>query len=147
MPYVDSGSADADPEPSDDGDNRSLAVDSDEPDDDETPDDGSYLQRSLAARGVPMTALHVRWPLGLRLLASDDGGDLRDQVEALMLILADQRSQDAADPDLLREAHRAVDKLQRLVGQDKEQARVPLAVCEEAESFLDRLRKALRLLR
>jgi hypothetical protein len=88
----------------------------------------------------------VRWPLGLRLLGSDEAGALRQQTEALFRVAAARAQFGQVNPRLTRELTRAVSDLRGRLRAEDGRSPLPGAACQEAERFLDRLAKAPGLL-
>jgi hypothetical protein len=97
--------------------------------------------------GSSASSSNINWPVGLRVLAPTDVGGLRQQVQDLFAAMTLQRaSGTAVNPQLAAEARHALDRLQRLVNQDKMKAGLPQAVNQEAERFVAKLRDALHKL-
>jgi hypothetical protein len=102
------------------------------------------VSRALAASGVAHDRDRLRWPLGLKILGGPqighEGDELREQLDALFQVAAEQTVQGSADPKILQEITRAVNRLRDLLTQDRrERDRLPEAVYDEAERFLNQL--------
>lgn len=94
--------------------------------------------------GIVVDGVRMEWPVGLRVLAPTEVGGLRQQVEQLFEAISVQRTSGVGINDALTAtAQHALDRLQRLVNQDKEKAGLPLAVNQEAERFVAKLRQVL----
>jgi plastocyanin len=105
------------------------------------------MGKVLAASGVPTDGSGLDWPLGLRILAASETDALRAQIDALFQVAALQAAFGQVNPDLLQEASHAVNRLRFLLLKDKEDRfGMPLAVYEESERFLNKLKKAPRTL-
>jgi hypothetical protein len=110
------------------------------------------VSKVLTASGVPNDQGRLRWPLGLEILGGSLTGhevnELRAQLSALFQEAAEQAAKGAADPKLLQEITRTVNRLRDLLTRDRrERGRLPGAVYDEAERFLNRLRHAEAVLR
>ncbi|MCI0458604.1 MAG: cupredoxin domain-containing protein [Gemmataceae bacterium] len=105
------------------------------------------MSRFLAASGVPNDRGRVRWPLGLRILAGRETDPLREQLDLMLQAAAEQAANGPASPNLLQQTSEAVDRFRRLLLRDKQDRfKMPLAVYEESEQFLDQLAKAVKVL-
>lgn len=98
----------------------------------------------LTASGIPFQNGQVSWPLALRLLGTDL--QLR-QLEAQLKLAAEQVTAGGANAMLLGEIQGNAKELRRLLLADKER-RFSLsgAAYEEAERFLEKLRRAPNIL-
>jgi len=102
------------------------------------------LEVILGASGVPNKNGQVAWPVGLRLLRADS--ELR-QLEAQLRLAAEQVTAGGANPQLLDEIRLNVQALRQLLLADKERRfSMPLAVYEDAERFLQKLKRAPKVL-
>ena len=105
---------------------------------------GSGASSQANHRGVVVDGVRMEWPVGLRVLAPTEVGGLRQQVEQLFEAISIQRtSGTGVNPSLSAIAQHALDRLQGLVNQDKDKAGLPLAVNQEAERFVGKLRQTL----
>jgi hypothetical protein len=100
----------------------------------------------LTASGVPNDGGQVRWPLGLRLLGSEEAEALRQQTEALFQVAARQAQRGQSNPRLTRELTQAVNDLRGLLRQNNDRSPLPWGAYQDAERFLNRLKKAPELL-
>jgi hypothetical protein len=102
------------------------------------------LEVILNASGVPYQNGQVAWPLGLRLLRAD--AELQ-QVEAQLQLAVEQVTAGEVNPRLLDEIRLNVEDLRQLLLADKEwRFSMPLAVYEDAERFLRKLKRAPQIL-
>jgi hypothetical protein len=102
------------------------------------------MQVILNASGVPNQNGQVAWPLGLRLLRAD--AQLQ-QLEAQLQLAVEQVTAGGANPDLLDEIRLNIEDLRRLLLADREwRFSMPLAVYEDAELFLQTLRRTPKIL-
>jgi hypothetical protein len=102
----------------------------------------------LTASGVPNDKGQLRWPIGLVILAAPGADELCDQIEGLFQEAAGQAAAGPVNAALGNEVRQAVQKLRRLLLKEKaERFRMPLAVYQESERFLDMLAGAERRLR
>jgi len=98
----------------------------------------------LKSSGVPNQNGQVSWPLGLRLLRADSQ---MQQLEAQLQLAAEQVTAGGANPQLLDEIGLNVEDLRQLLLSDKEQRfSLPLAAYEDAEQFLQKLKKTPKIL-
>jgi hypothetical protein len=95
---------------------------------------------------VPNDGGQLRWPLGLRLLGSEEDGALRQQTEALFRVAAAQAQLGRVNPRLTRELTGAVSELRGRLRAEDGRRPLPGAAGREAERFLDRLARAPGLL-
>ena len=100
----------------------------------------------LAASGVPNDRGKVTWPLGLRLLDSEEAAALRQQAEALFQVAAMQARLGQINSRLTQELVQAVNELQGQFRVKNNRSPLPRGVSDEAERFLNRLKKAPELL-
>jgi hypothetical protein len=108
------------------------------------PYSGSGASSQATHGGVVVDGVRMEWPVGLRVLAPTEVGGLRQQVEQLFEAISIQRASGAGMNESLTAAvQHALDRLQRLVNQDKNKAGLPLAVNQEAERFVAKLRQTL----
>ncbi len=106
------------------------------------------LDRVLTASGVPNDNGSLRWPLGLRVVGGSAADDLRQQVQALFQLAAQQAQAGSIDPALAQELARSVDRLRRLLLRDRdERFSLALTSYEESEHFLAKLDHAQKVLR
>lgn len=101
----------------------------------------------LQALGVPNTKGQIQWPLGLRVLSP--GGEtqhLRQQLDVLAQVLANQATHGQVSPQVLKEATRSVNKLRQLLRVSEEQKGMVLFTYNEATQFLDHLTNGLETL-
>jgi hypothetical protein len=102
------------------------------------------LEVILKASGVPNRNGRVAWPLGLRLLRT---GSLRQQLEAQLQLAVEQVTGGGANPLLLDEIQRNVEILRKILRADKAgRFSLLLAEYEEAEGFLQKLKRAPQIL-
>src|SRR5262249_27653438 len=104
------------------------------------------LEAILTASGVPNDGGRVTWPLGLCLLGSEEDEALRQQAEALFEVAARQAQLGQVNPRLTRELTQAVSDLQARLRQNNDRNPLPRGVFDEAERFLNRLKKAPEVL-
>jgi hypothetical protein len=108
----------------------------------------SSMSRLLTASGVPHDKGQLRWPIGLAILAAPGADELCEQIEALFEETARQAADGPGNPALAEEMRQAVKNLRRLLLKEKaERFRMPLAVYQESERFLNKLDRAEQLLR
>jgi hypothetical protein len=108
---------------------------------------GSSVGRVLTAAGVPNDGGRLRWPLGLRVVAGPEAGELRRQIEALFQYGAEQTQAGPVSPHLVQELARSVGALRDLVRRDREERySLALTTYEDAERFLEKLDHARKLL-
>jgi plastocyanin len=100
----------------------------------------------LTASGVPTDGGRLKWPLGLRLLGPLDGGPLRDRTEALLQVAALQAQVGKVNPQLKREVSKAVGKLRARLRALDDRAVLARFTVKEAERFLDRVKRAPKLI-
>ena len=110
------------------------------------------VSKVLTASGVANDNGRLRWPLGLQILGGPESGPqadaLRGRLGALFQEAAEQAAKGPANPKLLEEITRAVDRLRDLLTRDRdERGLLPMAVYDEAERFLDQLKDAEAVLR
>ena len=99
--------------------------------------------RLLRAAGVPLGGGRLAWPLGLRLLPAPDAIALRDRVEALLQVEADQAADGPVDAGVYLNLASALDELSNLLDRDREQRfSLPAHAYETAEKFLAEIRAA-----
>jgi len=100
----------------------------------------------LNASGVSTDGGRVQWPLAVRLLGPPDGDRLRRQAEALLEVAALQAQNGQVNAQIGREIKQTAEELRRLLRGVRD--RVPLAgtTFEEAELFLDKVKKAPEVL-
>lgn len=97
----------------------------------------------LQATGLPTDRGHIRWPVGLRSLASPEAEEVRKQIDSLFGHAAGA----SVSAPVAQEIDRGVRKLRRLLFEDREErAALPHDVYVESERFLDRLQRAGKLL-
>jgi len=85
----------------------------------------------------------LAWPLGLRLLPAPDAIALRDRVEALLQVEADQAADGPVDAGVYLNLASALDELSNLLDRDREQRfSLPAHAYETAEKFLAEIRAA-----
>jgi hypothetical protein len=106
----------------------------------------------LTASGVANDHGRLHWPLGLQILGGPESGhqadELRGQLSALFQQAAEQVAKGPADAKLLQEITRAVERLRNLLTRDRqERGRLPRAVYDEAQRFLNQLEDAEAVLR
>jgi hypothetical protein len=102
------------------------------------------LEVILTASGVPNEHGQVTWPLGIRLLRADSQVQ---QLQAQLRLAAEQATAGGANPLLLDEIRLNVEDLRQLLLADKARRSSPsLAVYNEAEDFLQLLKKAPKIL-
>jgi len=102
----------------------------------------------LTASGVPNENGQLRWPLGLRILATQGTDALREQVDVLFHEAASQAARGPVNAHLIQELHQTVNRLRRLLRKDKtERLGMPLAVYNESERFLNQLEHGAQVLK
>jgi hypothetical protein len=98
----------------------------------------------LKASGVPNENGRVTWPLAFRLLRADS---LTQQLEGQLQLAAEQVTAGGVNPQLPDEIRLNVEALRRLLSADKEwRFSLPLAVYEDAERFLQKLKRTPQIL-
>jgi hypothetical protein len=106
------------------------------------------LARLLTASGVPNDNGHLRWPLGLRILAAPESRELRERIDALFEEAASEAGAGPVAASLIQETDGAIGKFRRLLLKDKtERLGMPLSVYAESERFLDRIQHAEQVLK
>ena len=102
------------------------------------------LEVILKASGVPNQNGQVAWPRGLRLLRADSQ---LLQLGAQLQLAAEQVTAGGANPQLFDEIRLNVEALRQLLLADKERRfSLPLAAYEDAERFLQKLKKTPKVL-
>ena len=102
------------------------------------------LEVILTASGVPNQNGRVAWPLGLRLLRADSP---RQQLEAQLQLAVEQVTAGGVNTQLLDEIRLNVEDLRQLLLADKaSRFSMPLAVYEDAERFLRKLKRTPQIL-
>jgi hypothetical protein len=102
------------------------------------------LEVILKASGVPNQNGRVAWPLGLRLLGADS---LMQQLEAQLRLAVEQVTAGGVNPLLLDEIRLNVEVLrQGLLADKAERFSMPLATYEDAERFLQTLKRTPQIL-
>jgi hypothetical protein len=96
----------------------------------------------LNSRGVLNEGGQIDWPLGLRILAPEEEGGVRQQIETLFNVAASQT--DSGDARVAEELGKALEKLRKLLVRDKERMGLPMAVNRESELFVKKLKAALK---
>lgn len=110
------------------------------------PPPGALNPSSMQA-ALTVSPPRLNWPVGLRVLAAAEADPWRQLIEGSLPVLTQQKAiAGTIDASLAAEVERALTGLRKLVAQDKQEARQPLAVSEEAEQFLAKLHTALRKL-
>jgi hypothetical protein len=98
----------------------------------------------LKASGVPLQNGRVAWPWGLRLLGPNAQ---MQQLEAQLQLAVEQITAGGANPLLLDEIRRNVECLRQILLTDKElRFSMPLAVYDDAELFIQNLKRATQIL-
>lgn len=112
-----------------------------------TPQSDTSQPALHAELSAPAAEAALEWPVGLRVVAPEPTEPLRQQIESSLTVLRQQKAAGGTlDAHLAAAAMQALDRLWELVLRDKQEARLPLAVSEEAERFVAKLRGALRKL-
>jgi hypothetical protein len=102
------------------------------------------LEVILKASGVPNQNGRVAWPPAFRLLRADS---LTQQLEGQLQLAAEQVTAGGVNPQLPDEIRLNVEALRRLLRADKEwRFSLPLAVYEDAERFLQKLKRTPQIL-
>jgi hypothetical protein len=102
------------------------------------------LEVILKASGVPNQHGQVAWPLGLRLLRADSQ---KQQLEAQLQLAVEQVTAGGVNPQLLDEIRLNVKDMRQLLLADKaSRFSMPLTVYEDAERFLQKLKKTPQIL-
>ena len=102
------------------------------------------LEVILKASGVPNQNGQVAWPLAFRLLRADSR---TQQLEAQLQLAAEQVTAGGANPQLLDEIRLHVETLrQGLLADKARRFSMPLAVYEDAEHFLQKLKRTPQIL-
>ena len=102
------------------------------------------LEVILKASGVPNQHGQVAWPLGLRLLRADSP---MQQLEAQLQLAVEQVTAGGVNTQLLDEIRLNVEDLRQLLLADKaSRFSMPLTVYEDAERFLQKLKKTPQIL-
>jgi hypothetical protein len=102
------------------------------------------LELILKASGVPNQNGRVAWPSGFRVLRADS---LMQQLEAQLQLGAEQVTAGGVNPLLLDEIRLTIEDLHQFLLADKERrSSMPLAVYEDAECFLQKLKKTPQIL-
>jgi hypothetical protein len=105
------------------------------------------LSSLLTASGVPNKQGRLLWPMGLRILAAPEAGEMRERIDALFQEAASQAAGGPVSSALIQETNQALEKFRKLLLKDKaERLGMPLAVYNESERFLNRLQNAAQLL-
>jgi hypothetical protein len=110
------------------------------------------VSKALTASGIANDNGRLRWPLGLQILGGPESGhqadELRGQLGALFQEAAEQAIKGSAEPKLLQEINRAVERFRFLLTRDRQnRGLLPKAVYDEAEHFLNQLAAAEAMLR
>jgi hypothetical protein len=102
------------------------------------------LEVILKASGVPNQNGKVAWPLAFRLLRADSR---TEQLEAQLQLAGEQVIAGGANPELLDELRLNIEDLRQFLLADKERRfSLPLASYEDAERFLQKLKKTPKIL-
>jgi hypothetical protein len=97
----------------------------------------------LAASGVPADGGKIDWPLALRILPGAE--PLRKQIDSLYQVAAAQITAGSISPGLPRELYRAVEKLEKLLLQDKfERMTLSSDMYAQTEQFLRQMKQGAR---
>jgi hypothetical protein len=105
------------------------------------------ISQVLSAAGVPNTGGQMIWPVGLRILPNPRATELRQQIDALVQLAAEQSAAGPVNAQLNRELGSAVDSLSKLLYRDREERfSLPSNAYEDAEAFLAKLKHAQVLL-
>jgi plastocyanin len=112
----------------------------------ETSSEEKSLSRVLTASGVPNVGGQLIWPVGLRILRGDATHGIRQQIDALFQLEAEQAQTGPVNPGLAQELARSLDALRKFVRRDREERfSLPLALYEDTELFLAKLDRAQKL--
>jgi hypothetical protein len=95
---------------------------------------------ALDSLGVPNEGGQISWPLGLRILAPEEQGGVRQHIEALFQLKTNQA--EAADTRIADELGQSLAKLRTLLLRDRERMGLPQAVNRESEIFVQKLKAA-----
>jgi hypothetical protein len=105
------------------------------------------LSRVLTAAGLPTEGGQIVWPLGLRILPGPRAAELRQQIEAIIDLEAEQSAAGSVNARLAQEATSAVDALRKALLRDREERfSLTATAYEDAEAFLGKLKHAETLL-
>jgi hypothetical protein len=97
----------------------------------------------LTALGLPNKDGHLDWPLGLRLLRPDeDVRGLRQQIDALIQVVATSSSAGSTNSGYVPEGQRAVEKLRFLM--ENERHSLSSGTYNEADRFLSKLESSFK---
>jgi hypothetical protein len=89
----------------------------------------------------------LQWPIGLQILAARGTDELRQRIESLVVVAANQQESGQDTSETMREISGSVKKLRRLLVQDEEDRfAMPRAVYAEAKRFLSSLEKGPKML-
>jgi hypothetical protein len=95
--------------------------------------------------GLPAEQGRLQWPLGLRILPSDEAKPLREQLELVLYFVATQAAEGKANRVLLDFGLEAVRDLRRLLR--PRQSALHAVTYAEAMRFLDRAERGLTKIR
>jgi hypothetical protein len=108
---------------------------------------GGYGQGSAAMSTVgqqPMPSAKpsgLDWPLGVRVMADTD--QVRREIESSVQLAYSQAAQGKANPDTVKKAVRAIDKLRDRMVREGTRGVVAEATIEDAKQFLNNLKESL----
>jgi hypothetical protein len=112
----------------------------------EAASEAKSLSQVLTAGGVPNDGGRLRWPLGLRALGGPAGDELRQQIDALFQLEAEQTQAGPVNPHLAQELARSLGELRKLLLRDRdERASLAATSYEDAEHFLAKLDHAQKV--
>jgi hypothetical protein len=109
-------------------------------------DDKHDIQVILTASGVPTEGKKIEWPVGLRIVDTEDRGGLRRQLDSLLEVVARQAGTGEIQPRLVKEANRTIDRLDGELHHYEDRGSIPAAVAGESEQFLKKLKHALKVM-
>jgi plastocyanin len=105
------------------------------------------LSRVLTMSGVPNYQGQLLWPVGLRVLRGGATDELRSQIDGLFQAAGEQAKTGPVNPNLAQDLARSLKALSKFLRRDREERfSLPLALYEDAESFLAKLNHAQKLL-
>jgi hypothetical protein len=100
----------------------------------------------LTASGVPSEGEQIRWPVGLRIVDTQEREGLRKQIDSLFEIVAQQAANGSIQPRVLTETAQVIDRLHDVLHRYEERGGITESTYAESDRFLQKLRHSLKVL-